>query len=182
MIVTDISELKKECEDVLSANEAFSIIEQLDEALSISKSEGIGLAANQIGINKKVCILRIPQKDHECDSLYSYQYNIANPKIISKRFPFIMKNEGCLSFPGETIETLRYASVTISDLLHPDGRTLVGLAAVVAQHEIDHVYGGIMHDRQLKNINPNQQCPCENNKLFKYCCAITMRTNSINSR
>jgi peptide deformylase len=179
MIVTNMSDLTSECEDA-TISEAYGIIDLLNKELDIT--DGIGLAANQIGINKKVCILRIPQDDPAHNKDYSFCYHFVNPKIISRQIPFIMKDEGCLSFPGETLRTLRYASVTVADALQPEGRSFYGLAAVAAQHETDHVLGVTMHSQQLVNIKPDQQCNCGSNKQFKYCCAVIMRANNINSR
>ena len=63
MIVKDISQLKEKCVPVSSFkfNEGEDIAKQLLDELSNSKS-GIGLAANQIGINKRVCVINVKEE------------------------------------------------------------------------------------------------------------------------
>ena len=72
MIVTSRKSLKKECRDV-SLFEAADIIKKLEVELQNSKQPGIGLAANQIGIDAKVCIIRTKNK-----------LDLVNPIIIEK--------------------------------------------------------------------------------------------------
>jgi peptide deformylase len=135
-IVTDIKLLNKECEDVASFEEAMSIIDKLNA--TIGPAGGVGLAANQIGINKKAFVIRVPEYDVDAYGKIHYMYvcmHFANPKILKFEDPIYFSGEGCLSFPGEQYETIRYNKITIADMLAPEGRVLTGLRAVVAQHE-----------------------------------------------
>lgn len=175
MICTDIKQLQNVCENVESIDEGREIISKLDSELKNSPQSGIGLAANQIGINKKVCIVRIPGTD-----LSAYNIDLVNPEIVFRRLPFIMKNEGCLSFPDEIVSTMRYGIVGVKDLTsYPQVRIFNKLAAVVIQHEVDHLNGITMYDRQVSKLNPNDICPCLSGKDLKHCCALTMRTNKV---
>ena len=121
MIITSEKELRQISEKV-DLTEGRKIALELEQELRKSHN-GIGLAAPQIGIFKRVVVVRAPDYIH-----------FVNPKIIEKRNPFIHKNEGCLSFPGVWINTLRYRDVVVEDDLH--GTTeFHQLGALVAQHE-----------------------------------------------
>lgn len=159
MIIIDEIELKKPCQDA-SIFEAADIIKKLEVELANSKIPGIGLSANQIGIQKRVLIIRAG-KQH---------LNLANPEIIEKYDLSEFDNEGCLSFPEEYITTKRYAEVLIKDLFHPEGIVLTGLMAVVAQHEISHTNGETMYDYQIaRPKSPNEKCWCSSNLKYKKC-------------
>lgn len=123
MIITDINKLKNVCETV-SLLESTTIIEKLEQELQNSKNPGIGLAAPQIGINKRVCIIRSQNK-----------IDLVNPKIIEQYDLMEFVDEGCLSFPYQWVTTKRYNEIFIQDSLHPAGLILVGIDAVIAQHE-----------------------------------------------
>ena len=102
MIIKDKSKLKVKCELVSSLEEGEEISAMLFKELVNSKIPGIGLAANQIGINKRVCVLNVKEP-----------VVLINPKIVEKseeKFAFI---EGCLSFPGDTVKTQRYKWVKV---------------------------------------------------------------------
>lgn len=164
MIITDKAFLQKPCRDVfIIEHPTFTnaVIAQLEEELKNSKVTGIGLAANQIGIDAKICIIRTEQE----------KINLANPIIVEKYDLSIFKGEGCLSFPGEWLMTKRYNEIVVKDLYHPAGIILMGLEAVVAQHEIGHLYGELMHDYVITlPLGPNSPCWCGSGKKWKKCC------------
>ena len=159
MITTDISKLKKECRNI-SLIEASGIIYSLENELKTSKISGLGLAANQIDIDAKVCIIRTKNK-----------INLVNPKITHKYDLSLFKNEGCLSFPEQWITTARFNEIVVKDLLHPAGIICVGIDAVVVQHEVGHLYGEVMFNYQVKEpAGPNMPCWCKSGKKYKKCC------------
>ena len=101
MIITDKNKITQVCEPCKSVEEGEKIGAQLLKELTESNS-GIGLAANQIGINKRVCVINVKEP-----------IVLINPEIIEKseeKFAFM---EGCLSFPGEVIKTTRYKWVKV---------------------------------------------------------------------
>jgi len=155
MIVSNIEELRDECKDV-SLIEATGIITRLEGVLA--ENPGIGIAANQIGIDGKVCLIRTRNK-----------INLVNPIITDMYDIMEFENEGCLSFKGIRLLTKRYNEVVIKDSIHPAGIILVGLDAVVAQHEIDHLYGRVMFDYEIKRPQVNQLCWCNSKKKYKKC-------------
>tara|TARA_R100001015_G_C4524509_1_gene92616 strand:- start:87 stop:662 length:576 start_codon:yes stop_codon:yes gene_type:complete len=148
MIIKDINELKKPCEEVKDYEEAETIAASLLKELSNSKS-GIGLAANQIGINKRVCVVNVKEP-----------LVLINPKIVDKSEETFVFPEGCLSFPNKKIKTSRYVSVSvecdnIDDTLFftADSNNLAdAMECVCVQHEIDHLDGITMFDRKIKGV------------------------------
>lgn len=156
MIITKKEELQKECKEV-SIFEASQIIVQLENELANS-SGGIGLAANQIGIDARVCIIRAKNK-----------LDLINPVIEETYDLMEFDNEGCLSFPDQWITTKRFNEILVKDMLHPAGVVLTGLDAVVVQHEVGHLYGEIMYDYQITRPGPNLPCWCGSGKKYKRC-------------
>lgn len=162
MIVTDEIELRKPNENA-SAEEAKTIIKRLENELDLTT--GIGLAAPQIGIHKKVAIIRAGEE----------KLNLVNPIIIEKLNCTISRDEGCLSFPGERLNVLRFNEIFLKDDLHPDGIVVTGLMAIAVEHETDHCNSILFTDKSINNkIGRNDPCPCGNKKdgkniKFKNC-------------
>ncbi len=149
MIVKNIEELKTPCDPVSSFN--FGEGEEIGVRLlnELSKSEnGIGLAANQIGINKRVCVINVKEP-----------IVLVNPKIVEHSKEEFVFPEACLSFPDDKIKTRRYVSIKVTADNY-DGQTLSFSAdskevndafeCVAVQHEIDHLDGITMFDREFK--------------------------------
>ena len=120
----------------IEPKEAQSIIKDLEDSLDLSK--GIGLSAIQIGIPKRVSIVRIGNN----------KIDLVNPKIIEKEFKFKFPKEACLSLPGLLIDTIRYEQITWEN----NGRQYVstGLEACVIQHELDHMNGLLIINRKWR--------------------------------
>lgn len=157
MITTDENQLRYECKDV-SIFEGMDIISSLEDELLNSTVSGVGLAANQIGIDAKVCIIRAN------DSL-----DLINPKIEEYAYLQEFENEGCLSFPNKWLLTKRYSEILVKDLLHPNGVVATGINAVIIQHEVGHLYGETMYDYQIERPGPNLKCWCGSDKKYKKC-------------
>lgn len=172
-IITNPRKLRKVCDPVKDVdNEGLQIIDHLRDVLRHSKTSAVGLAANQVGIDRKVFIIAIPDISNGHKVIWAEAF--INPEIVSLEDP-ILFTEGCLSFPDQTVETLRYNKVIIKDDLEPAGRSYNGLAAVVVQHENDHVNGITMYQRKVKNIPANDPCLCGSGKKFKKCCLIAAK-------
>ena len=132
-IVNDIKILKSKSKDV-GYFEKFKIIKELQTTLQNTKN-GIGLSAIQIGIPKRVSIIRLP----------NFKINLINEEIIEKSDPIRVKDEGCLSFPGLFLDTKRYNIIKLKN-----GKTYTGLRAVAIQHELDHTNGIVFLDRKWR--------------------------------
>ena len=94
-IVTDIRELRKPCQEVTKEDNIKEIIQQLKDTLE--SVGGLGISANQIGIQKKISYLKIPKFTDK--KIEFNEYILINAKIIEKSRPIQIKNESCLSFP-----------------------------------------------------------------------------------
>ncbi|MFY0780152.1 peptide deformylase [Peribacillus simplex] len=108
---------------------------------------GIGLAAPQVNVSKRMIAVHLKEKD---DQLYSYA--LFNPKLISHSVEkaYLTSGEGCLSVNRPVSGYVpRYARITVvgTDL---EGKSvqlrLKGTAAICFQHEIDHLNGIMFYD------------------------------------
>ena len=133
-------------------NDLEEISEYLDDMFLIMREKsGLGLAAPQVGVHKRFFIideLTISKHDkRDTDVTISV---IVNPEIIDG-FGELFVQEGCLSAPGETFDVLRasFISVRFQDLDGNDREeTFSGLTAIVFQHEIDHLDGIVLAEKQ----------------------------------
>ena len=173
----------------VSVEEGMKIATELFEILN-KRQDGIGLAANQVGIDAQVAVVNVREP-----------IILINPKYVEKGNE-ISYYEGCLSFKGKGVNTRRYDSVIIkteqvesswyfSGAANPiDGKgswekqqqnkndaELRLLETICVQHEIDHLNGITIMDRQMvttitkeKQIGRNDPCHCGSGKKYKKCC------------
>ena len=126
-----------------------SIKELSDDMLeTMYEGEGIGLAATQINVHKRIIVVDITKEKNEPKVLINPEIKkIIDPEKRSY-------SEGCLSVPGFYEELKRPSSVEVSyqDLEGKmNTQVISGLLSVVIQHEIDHLDGKIMVD-SLSNL------------------------------
>jgi peptide deformylase len=103
---------------------------------------GIGLAANQIGRQERIFVMR--DSSRPC----GYTCHI-NPEILELSDVCELQNEGCLSLPGVSSNTPRYNKVRfkwIDETWTPQEATLEGYKAYIVQHELDHLNGRLYID------------------------------------
>lgn len=115
---------------------------------------GIGLAAPQLGINKRLIAIHFEDTDDK-----RYSYGLVNPKILSHSVEktYLSEGEGCLSV-DRAVEGFvpRYARITIraTDMNGaPLKLRLKGYPAIIFQHEIDHINGIMFYDH-INKENP----------------------------
>ena len=174
----------------VSVEEGLSIATELFQILN-QRGDGIGLAANQVGIDAQVAVVNVREP-----------LVLINPKIISKEneIPFY---EGCLSYPGKGVHTKRYRDIVVSTAQSEGGWYFSGardavndargsweverktkdqelriLESVCVQHEIDHLNGVVCMDRKVnttvqveKKIGRNQLVTIKKGdavKILKY--------------
>ena len=145
MIIKDKNKLKEKCSPV-SIKEGEEIGVRLLHELRESEN-GIGLAANQIGINKRVCVVNVKEP-----------LVLINPKIVEKSKEQFIFPEGCLSFPDSKIKTIRHESIVVEADNHQGKLSFSAnskniddaFECVCVQHEIDHLNGITMFDREFK--------------------------------
>ncbi|MCR5732408.1 MAG: peptide deformylase [Sphaerochaetaceae bacterium] len=141
-------------EDVLSepttkVTEFDSALKLLVEAMfeTMDEAEGVGLAAPQIGVSKRIFVVDTHQSEDE-------RLCFINPEILETSPDLVHYEEGCLSVPGVYHDVVRPSHVTVhaQDL---NGKAFTvkagGLLARVIQHENDHLYGKLFIDRLDKD-------------------------------
>lgn len=102
-------------------------------------SHGIGLAANQVGLTKRVFVMG----NHHIQG-FPEPFAVFNPKIIESSEEQDLFKEGCLSYPGLFLSVKRPKSI-VAEYQDSKGNTITaqmdGLIARVFQHEYDHLDG-----------------------------------------
>lgn len=112
---------------------------------------GIGLAAIQVGVPKRVLVMDLqePESDEEGAPPVKKPMVFINPEILEDSDELSVYNEGCLSVPDQFAEVERPASIRAS-WMDRDGRIheerLEGLLATCLQHEMDHLQGVLFID------------------------------------
>ena len=116
--------------------------------------EGIGLAAPQIGLNKRIFAVCA-----EDESGRLHEYVLANPKLVShsEDLIYIPNGEGCLSVKQDIVGIVpRYKRVRVSGY-NIDGELVEikakGFVGIIFQHEIDHLNGKMFYDH-INKANP----------------------------
>ncbi|MDD9975442.1 MAG: peptide deformylase [Candidatus Poribacteria bacterium] len=137
--------LRKRAEPVAEITEAErQLAEQMLETL-YATGNGIGLAATQVGVLKRVIIVDIGEEDDE-----EYEPLVLfNPELLSSDGE-IVAEEGCLSIPDVTADVKRPESIVVEGVnLQREAIRIEadGLLARVLQHEIDHLNGVLFIDR-----------------------------------
>lgn len=112
---------------------------------------GIGLAAIQVGVPKRVLVIDLqePESDEEGAPPVRRPMVFINPEILRESEDITLYNEGCLSVPDQFAEVERPASIRAS-WMDREGRIheeqLDGLLAICLQHEMDHLQGVLFID------------------------------------
>src|SRR3989440_12920443 len=118
-----------------------SIVRLLDDlAETMYAAPGAGLAANQIGVPLRVCVVKGEENQH---------WGLVNPVLVKGEGSQV-GYEGCLSFPGFVGEVERYETVVVKALNRRGKEIRIkasGFTARAFQHEIDHLDGILFTDR-----------------------------------
>ena len=139
--------LRKTCKEVDVINDKTRQLIN-DMADTLYKADGVGLAAPQVGILKRIVVINAG------DGLLE----LINPVIISQsgEQSYI---EGCLSIPGVYGELLRPAKVVV-EAFNPNGDKInvegEGLLAVVLCHELDHLDGILFKDKAIRFLDKEE--------------------------
>ena len=124
---------------------------------------GIGLAAVQVGVLKRVVVVDVSKQDEKKDPLF-----LVNPKIIFKSEKTAVHEEGCLSLPNYFAEIERPAECHLKYLDYNGKQKILkadGLLATCIQHEVDHLDGilfidylsKLKKDRIIKKLKKNKK-------------------------
>jgi len=129
--------LKKRSEPVEVVDDEIRVLVD-DMAETMYAAPGVGLAANQVDVTKRIAVIDIDHPEGKSDLLV-----LINPEIV-ERSGEIEWEEGCLSFPDINVKVQRSQKVRIT-ALNRDGEAYEleaqELLAVAIQHEIDHLDG-----------------------------------------
>ena len=159
-IVTDKKFLHQKCDEVslpLGKEDKGTLLEMV-EYLKVSQNEelsekynirpGVGLAANQIGLKKRMIAIYFQDEDK------IHEYALVNPKIVSYSVKLccLDNGEGCLSVPKDAEGYVyRHYKVTVKGYDAITGKEITikakGYLAIILQHEIDHLEGKLYTDR-----------------------------------
>ena len=116
-----------------------------DMLLTMYSAKGIGLAAPQVGVQKRILVIDLNFEDPDAPP------NVfINPEIISSSASLDTYEEGCLSIPGVYLNVLRPSSIKLSyrdEMGRPKKMNAEGLMARCIQHEIDHLNGVLFVDK-----------------------------------
>ena len=159
--VNDNPIINKKLKEV-SVEEGLVIAEELFQILN-KRGDGIGLAANQVGIDAQVAVVNVREP-----------LVFINPQLINKSNE-INYYEGCLSFPKKGVNTKRYETIEVTSAnvegsmlfsgvetgetgkgswedkqKNDDNRNMRLLESICVQHEIDHLNGVTIMDRKIE--------------------------------
>ena len=135
--------LRKKSENLEKVDDELRAL--LDDMLdTMYAAPGIGLAAVQIGILKRLIVIDISKDKEKKNPLF-----LINPEIISRSKKTSIYEEGCLSLPGHYAEIERPESCIV-EYLNYDGKQSTlkadGILSTCLQHEIDHLNGVLFID------------------------------------
>lgn len=109
--------------------------------------DGIGLAAVQVGVHKRILVMEMEQEG------ILQQFFVVNPTIIATSEEENIYEEGCLSFPDQKAMVSRPRSITVHYLNYQGEEQVMecsGLLATCIQHEMDHLNGVVFIDHVSK--------------------------------
>lgn len=153
--------LEKEAEDIDLDDQSLDVIIK-DMFETMYNAEGLGLAAPQIGISKKIIVI------DEKDILKGV---FINARILRYLGPLSKMEEGCLSFPSLETNIIRPIASEIEwydENKNYHKEIIVGIKSRILQHEIDHINGLLITDRmdeQEKNEKLGQLKDIKNKKF-----------------
>jgi peptide deformylase len=112
------------------------------------EAPGVGLAAPQVNVSKRLFVIDVREEDHEPAVVVNPKMELAEEEV--------ELTEGCLSVPGMVGEITRYKRVAVSGLDREGNKIRLegeGLFAQCLQHEIDHL-NGVLYIDKAKNVRP----------------------------
>ncbi len=136
----------------------------MDDMLeTMYSAPGIGLAAVQIGILKRLIVIDLSSGDQKKNPLY-----LVNPEIIFRSKTTSIREEGCLSLPGHFAEVERPSECHIDYIDYNGNKKILkaeGLLSTCVQHEVDHLNGilfidylsKLKRDMIIKKLKKNKQ-------------------------
>ncbi len=161
--------LRKKCKLVKDFSNIGKIVDDMFD--SMYEAEGIGLAANQVGINLNIFIIDISHTEESDDS-----YVFVNSSIVESSSNKSSSSEGCLSLPNISLDINRPEKIKLK-YQTIDGKwcedDFSGLLGRAIQHENDHVNGVMIIDRvseteKIKHKTVLKELEVNSKNLTKY--------------
>jgi peptide deformylase len=144
--------LRKVAEDITPGYEGLEqLLKDMEETMY--HSDGVGLAAPQIGKSIRIFIIDASPMDEDDESLKDFKKVFINPKIVEFRGERSLFNEGCLSIPTIREDVERESEIRIQyydENFKFHDEVFDGIRARIIQHEYDHLEGILFTDR----LNP----------------------------
>ena len=144
--------LSKKSEDVTEFDEELQILIK-DMFETMRSADGVGLAAVQVGIPKRLYVMHMPDENGNMEK--GTDYVVINPEVISESVRKQTDDEGCLSVPGFQAEVTRPYRVKMK-AQNEKGEEIIltgrGLMARAMLHEYDHTNGILFIDRTTPKI------------------------------
>lgn len=141
----DLNILKAQSTEIKSINlDLAHLIQRMHATVSHENSKGVGIAAPQVGINRRVILVQRVDKEDRPFEFY------INPKIIWQSEILREGDEGCLSIPDiyQAVKRSLVITIEFQNLENQTfSETIEGFVAVIFQHEIDHLDGILFTDR-----------------------------------
>ena len=123
------------------------LIEDMYETMYAS--EGIGLAAPQVGRNDRIVVIDADALKENFPELEGRRYTLINPRVEILDGETVVCNEGCLSLPGlgENVPRVEHIRLTwVDEDFQPHEEEMTGFLARIVQHECDHLEGKVYID------------------------------------
>jgi peptide deformylase len=141
--------LRKKCKPVKEINAR--TIELIDDMIeTMYNADGVGLAAPQVGILKRICVIDVGEGP----------VVLINPEKVEESKEQIQAVEGCLSIPGVYGEVKRPERVVVK-ALNRDGEYFTiegtGMLARALCHEIDHLDGILFEDKVIRYVDVDNE-------------------------
>lgn len=140
--------LRQSAREVININSG--VLRLFDDMIeTMREAEGVGLAANQVGVSKRILIAS-PDGESVVE--------LINPTCVENEGEEVGV-EGCLSIPGQYGEVPRAERIKVK-ALNREGLEIYleaeGLLARILQHEIDHLDGILFTDKALRMVDPEE--------------------------
>ena len=144
---SEVLRQKAEPVDLLQKEEIARLVADLKETLS--KAEGCGLAAPQIGVSRRVVIVDADGMEETYPYLEGFRRVLINPVVLEESEEECVFNEGCLSIPGIYADVRRPARMTVEyydENLEKVTETFDRFGCRMIQHELSHLEGDLFVD------------------------------------
>ena len=146
--------LKKHSKEIEVIDDKIKELAQ-DMLDTMHKYDGLGLAAVQVGILKRIIVIDLYEE--------GMQFVLINPVIVSEKGEQVVE-EGCLSFPNKYAKMIRPKEITVEALDENGKKVKIQAKDLLAQalsHEIDHLNGVVFVDKMipgtLEYIEPKEE-------------------------